>query len=49
MTVDEALDNAVRLLRNAEIELDLTRMDRVQSLADSWINIAVLLSERERA
>ncbi|WP_326637301.1 hypothetical protein OG884_26585 [Streptosporangium sp. NBC_01755] len=48
MTVDEALANAVRLLRNAEVETNLVLMERLEHLADSWLTIANLLVERER-
>ncbi|MEU1883419.1 hypothetical protein ABZ470_39450 [Streptosporangium sp. NPDC020072] len=48
MTVQEALGNAERLLRNAELESDLMRMQRMESLADSWISIAALLNGCER-
>ncbi|MFG2076967.1 hypothetical protein [Nonomuraea maritima] len=48
MTFDEAVQNAARLLSNAELETDLARMERIEKLADSWLSLANLLAERER-
>ncbi|MET7334359.1 hypothetical protein [Nonomuraea sp. NPDC005650] len=48
MTVDEAVQNAARLLSNAELETGLARMERIEKLADSWLSLANLLAERER-
>ncbi|GGO63176.1 hypothetical protein [Nonomuraea cavernae] len=48
MTVDEAVQNAARLLSNAELETDLARMERIEKLADLWLSLANLLAERER-
>lgn len=48
ITVDAALHNAVRLLRNAEMETNLAAMERLEKLADSWVTIAALLMQRER-
>jgi hypothetical protein len=48
LTVDVALGNAARLLRNAEAETNLALMERIEKLADSWIGIAGLLVGRER-
>lgn len=49
MTCDEAIGHAARLLAEAELEAtNLQRMERLEKLADSWINIANLLRERER-
>lgn len=46
---DQALDNAARLLERAELELtNLPLMERLEGLADSWMAMAHLLSERER-
>lgn len=47
-TVDVALANASRLLRNAEMETNLALMERLEKLADSWVSIAGLLVQRER-
>jgi hypothetical protein len=47
VTTDIALGSAVRLLRNAELETDLKRMERMEKLADSWIAIAALCHRRE--
>lgn len=46
VTTDTALLNAVRLLQNAETITDLTLMQRLNDLADSWLEIAALLNER---
>ncbi len=48
LTVDSSLANAARLLLNAEIVTDHSLMQRLESLADSWIAIARTLMERER-
>lgn len=47
-TFDEAISHAARLLRNAELEPDLHRMERVEKLADSWIAVAGLTHQRDR-
>jgi hypothetical protein len=47
-TVDMAIANAVRLLQWAERETDLMKMERYERLADSWMNVAGLLHEREK-
>lgn len=49
VTVEDALDNAVRLLRAAETETNLPLMERLEHLADSWIAVAGLLAAREAA
>ena len=48
LTADLALANAARLLLNAEVVTDHSLMQRLESLADSWIAIARTLMERER-
>lgn len=48
ITVDTALANAARLLHNAELETNLATMERIEKLADSWVSIAGLLTQRER-
>lgn len=49
MTAETALENAARLLQQAEVELtNLPYMERLEKLADSWIQIAALCAERER-
>lgn len=48
VTVDSSLANAARLLLNAEVVTDHSLMQRLESLADSWIAIARTLMERER-
>lgn len=48
LTVQVALANAARLLRDAEIETNLAMMERVEHLADSWLSMAALLAQRER-
>ncbi|MBD0838799.1 hypothetical protein [Streptomyces sp. TRM68416] len=48
-TEEQAIANASRLLERAEIELtNLPLMERLEGLADSWLNVAHLLRERER-
>jgi hypothetical protein len=42
-SVNTALLNAARLLQNAEMETDLLKMERIEKLADSWIQIAGML------
>lgn len=49
MTFDEAIGNAVRVLQAAETETNLPLMERLDQLACSWLSIANLLAERERA
>lgn len=46
-TVDMALMNASRLLHAAEVETNHATMERLEKLADSWVNIAGLLVARE--
>lgn len=48
ITIEVALANAARLLRNAEVETNHTTMERLEKLADSWTAIAGLLVQRER-
>lgn len=47
LTIDMALGNAARLLRNAEMDTNLPLMERLERLADSWIAIARTIAERE--
>ncbi len=48
-TEDQALDNAARLLEQAELQLtNLPLMERLEGLADSWLGMAHMLRERER-
>lgn len=47
--LDEALRNAARLLRAAETETDRGLMERLEKLADSWIGLASLLTQRDAA
>lgn len=49
MTPAEAIDNAARLLRNAESETDREMMGKLDDLARSWIAIGELLAEHEDA
>ncbi|WP_236241150.1 hypothetical protein [Streptomyces sp. CC228A] len=49
MTADEAISNAVRVLQAAEAETNLALMERLDELACSWLTVANLLMERERA
>ena len=48
VTFTMAIDNAARLLRNAEGETNLPLMERIEKLADSWISVAGLLLQRDR-
>ncbi|NUR64255.1 MAG: hypothetical protein HOQ47_00720 [Streptomyces sp.] len=48
ITTDSALANAGRLLHSAEMVTDHSLMQRLESLADSWINIARTIIERDR-
>ncbi len=48
LTVDIALANAARLLRNAELDTNHATMERLERLADTWISVANLLRDRER-
>lgn len=45
-SVDDALTQAVRLLRNAELETNLVLMERLEGLAASWITVAGFLMDR---
>lgn len=49
MTSGEAIENAVRLLHAVEQETDRALMERWNALADSWLEVAALLNERENA
>lgn len=49
ISADEALGNAARLLQQAELETNLPLMERLDDLACSWLSLANLLMERERA
>lgn len=44
MTRDEALEHAARILHNAEGETNLALLERLNALADSWINLADVLT-----
>lgn len=49
MTFEDAVSNAARLLSNAELETNLALMERLEHLADSWLALARMISEREHA
>ncbi|MFJ5259098.1 hypothetical protein ACIQAC_01305 [Streptomyces sp. NPDC088387] len=49
LTVEQALANAARLLEQAEMETNLALMERLDELASSWLGMAHLLMEKERA
>ncbi|MFK0222224.1 hypothetical protein ACIQWN_29040 [Streptomyces vinaceus] len=50
LTAEEALSHAARLLAQAELELtNLPLMERLDELASSWLSVAAILTERERA
>jgi len=47
---EEAIENGARLLEQAEMELtNLPLMERLENLATSWLAVAHLVMERERA
>lgn len=49
-TAEQAIENAARLLEAAELELTNPQlMDRYDTLASTWLRMAELLAERERA
>ncbi|MER8030723.1 hypothetical protein ABTZ78_17390 [Streptomyces bauhiniae] len=48
ITVNGALAQAARLLRNAEMISDHALMLRTESLADSWASLARIALERDR-
>lgn len=47
VTVDTALGNAARILTAAEQEPVASRTEQLGGLADSWIVMASVLSQRE--
>jgi hypothetical protein len=47
ITFGSALNNAARLLNNAEMECDLNKMERYEHLADSWVAIAGIIFAKE--
>ncbi|NRQ35993.1 hypothetical protein HII36_29790 [Nonomuraea sp. NN258] len=49
MSPDEAIENAARVLRNAEGETNLATMERLNELADTWLAMGALLLQRDRA
>lgn len=46
ITAEYTLANAARLLHGAEMNTDQALMQRLESLADSWIAIARTVNER---
>lgn len=48
LTVDQALGNAARLLHAAELETNLSLMERLENLAEAWVTIASWLIQREQ-
>lgn len=47
-TAEQALAEAIRILRMAEMETDRQLMERYERMADSWIMIAnILFAHRE--
>lgn len=47
---EDAIANSARLLEQAEMELtNLPLMERLENLATSWLAVAHLVIERERA
>ena len=50
ISAEQAIENASRLLEAAELELtNLPLMERMEELAGSWLAVAHLVMERERA
>ncbi|MEU4092009.1 hypothetical protein [Streptomyces sp. NPDC026673] len=50
MDATQAIANAARLLEQAELELtNLPLMERLDDLATSWLHLAALITDRERA
>lgn len=50
ITADDAIAHAARILHEAELErTNPVMMERLDSIADTWVTIAQLLAERERA
>jgi hypothetical protein len=48
VTVHSAIENAARILRNAEMVTDQALMERLEALADSWNSLArTLLADRD--
>jgi hypothetical protein len=45
ITFAEAIASCARLLRAAEMECDLKKMERYEALADSWVCLARLLAD----
>lgn len=43
VTTVECVENAARLLQAAESETNLALMERLEGLADSWLNAASIL------
>jgi hypothetical protein len=48
MTSEEAIENAARMLRFAEGETDLAKMERFIEIADGWKCIAAVINEQAR-
>ncbi|MFF3398255.1 hypothetical protein ACFYW6_07050 [Streptomyces sp. NPDC002659] len=50
ISAENAIENASRRLEQAEMELtNLPLMERLENLATSWLAVAHLVMERERA
>ncbi len=47
VTFTSTLAEAARLLHYAELETDLAKMERYEKLADSWIDIAMMLKPED--
>ena len=45
MESTEAIDNAVRLLQNAEVETNLAISESITRIAEAWLNLAAMLRE----
>lgn len=49
MKPSQAIENAARILREAEVSTDREYMGRLDDLARTWVQIATLLCEHEDA
>lgn len=48
MTFDECVANVARLLLWAELETDQGKMEKIDGLAVTWLNMADLIVRREQ-
>lgn len=43
VTIEEALDNAARILHQASDEIDLVKQEHAVAIANSWVDLANVL------